>query len=88
MPFYPFHPESRNTMIADCRVEGGAIDPGFVPCWIDDRGRPVPLEHGDEVAAYVERITREAGFDTQFTPEEGRLAVQAGAQASGSLSGP
>jgi poly-gamma-glutamate synthesis protein (capsule biosynthesis protein) len=84
MPFYPFHPESRNTMIADCRIERGAVDAGFVPCWIDDRGRPVPNERGDEVAAYVERITAEAGFDTRFAPDGERVQVQ----ASGSVSGP
>ncbi len=88
MPFYPFHPESRNTMIADCRIGEGAVDAGFVPCWIDDAGRPVPLERRDEVTAYVERITAEAGFDTRFTPAGDRVAVQAGTQASGSVSGP
>jgi poly-gamma-glutamate synthesis protein (capsule biosynthesis protein) len=88
MPFYPFHPESRNTIIADCRIENGSIDAGFVPCWIDDRGRPVPFERRDEVTAYVERITLEAGFDTRFAPEDDCVAVQAGAQASGSVSGP
>jgi poly-gamma-glutamate synthesis protein (capsule biosynthesis protein) len=88
MPFYPFHPESRNTIIADCRIEGGAVDAGFVPCWIDDAGRPVPLERREEVTAYVERITAEAGFDTQFTPDGDRVAVQAGSHASGSVSGP
>jgi poly-gamma-glutamate synthesis protein (capsule biosynthesis protein) len=88
MPFYPFHPESRSTMIADCRIEGGVVDTGFVPCWIDDRGRPVPLERRDEVTAYVERITAEAGFDTRFTLDGERVRVQAGAQASGNVSGP
>ena len=88
MPFYPFHPESRNTMIADCRIEGGAVDAGFVPCWIDDRGRPVPLENRDEVTGYIERITLEAGFDTRFAPDGDRVRVQAGTQESGSASGP
>jgi poly-gamma-glutamate synthesis protein (capsule biosynthesis protein) len=78
MPFYPFHPESRNTMIADVRVEGGAVDAGFIPCWIDDLGRPVPGGSGD----YVERISREAGFDTIFSSDGGRVTV------SGSDSGP
>ena len=59
-----------------------------MPCWIDDRGRPVPLERRDEVTAYVERITAEAGFDTRFTPDGERVGVQAGAQASGNVSGP
>jgi poly-gamma-glutamate synthesis protein (capsule biosynthesis protein) len=75
MPFYPFHPESRNTMIADCRIEDGAIDAGFIPCWIDDAGRPVPNEREDEVAAYIERITAEAGFGTRFRREGNRYVV-------------
>ncbi len=86
MPFYPFHPESRNTMIADCRITDGPVEAGFVPCWIDDRGRPVP--GGEEVARYVERITAEAGFDTSFRGDGERIVVQAGTQASGSVSGP
>jgi poly-gamma-glutamate synthesis protein (capsule biosynthesis protein) len=89
MPFYPFHPESRNTLAADCRIsEDGAVDAGFIPCWIDDRGRPVPGEHGDIVAAYVERITSEAGFNTTFRRDGDRVVAQAGMQASGSVSGP
>jgi poly-gamma-glutamate synthesis protein (capsule biosynthesis protein) len=76
MPFYPFHPESRNTMIADCRFERGEIHAGFVPCWIDDQGRPVPA--GREVAEYVERITRDAGFDTRFRQDGDRVVVEAG----------
>jgi hypothetical protein len=67
MPIYPFHPESRNTIIADCRVgPGGAIDAGFVPCWIDDEARPIPLTPGpqaDSVIDYVVQIGREAGLD-------------------------
>jgi poly-gamma-glutamate synthesis protein (capsule biosynthesis protein) len=78
MPFYPFHPESRNTMIADCRVDGGVVDAGFIPCWIDDRGRPVPGDDG----GYVERISRDAGFGTVFATDGERVRV------SGSVSGP
>ncbi|MFG1943917.1 CapA family protein [Nonomuraea sp. NPDC048826] len=70
MPFYPFHPESRNTAIATCRFDGsGLVSAGFVPCWIDDAGRPVPLgddADGRRVAAYIERITRQAGLTTEF----------------------
>ena len=92
MPFYPFHPESRNTIAADCRIgRGGTVDAGFVPCWIDDAGRPVPVARdgrGEEVAAYVERISAEAGFDTEFAWDGARVRVQAATQASGSVSGP
>ncbi len=79
MPFYPFHPESRNTIVADCRISAdGALDAGFVPCWIDDRGRPVPVartEGGEEVTAYVERITAGAGFVTRFAWDGDRVRV-------------
>lgn len=70
MPFYPFHPESRNTVVAVCRFTAeGIVSAGFVPCWIDDAGRPVPLSRvdgGDGVADYVTRIGEEAGLDTVF----------------------
>jgi hypothetical protein len=71
MPFYPFHPESRNTVIASCRFgEDGIAEAGFLPCWIDDEGRPVPLTAGaeaDGVAEYVRKISEGAGLDTKFT---------------------
>jgi poly-gamma-glutamate synthesis protein (capsule biosynthesis protein) len=65
MPTYPFHPESRHTMIADIRPGG---QPGFVPCWIDDDARPVPLarDEGNFVVEYVDAITREAGLTTTY----------------------
>lgn len=71
MPSYPFHPESRNTAIASCTFgPQGMVSAGFVPCWIDDDARPVPLTSGDprggEVVDYIEKITRAAGFDTEF----------------------
>jgi poly-gamma-glutamate synthesis protein (capsule biosynthesis protein) len=91
MPFYPFHPESRNTVVADCRIADGAVEAGFVPCWIDDEGRPVPVARdgrGAEVAAYVERISAGAGLDTAFAWDGERVLAQAGTQASGSVSGP
>ncbi|WP_262403303.1 CapA family protein [Actinomadura sp. CNU-125] len=80
MPFYPFHPESRNTAIAVCRFDasGALVEAGFVPCRIDDRGRPVPLgEHdgGGPVAEYVRRISREAGFGTGFAWRGGEVRI-------------
>lgn len=70
MPFYPFHPESRNTMIAVCRFDAdGLVAAGFIPCWIDDRGRPVPAgrdEVGSRVADYVRTISEAAGLHTDF----------------------
>ncbi len=70
MPAYPFHPESRNAFVARCSLDRHGIQSvGFVPCWIDDSARPVPVNRGsggEQIAAYVERISREAGFGTRF----------------------
>ncbi|MGW6443223.1 CapA family protein [Lentzea sp. NPDC055074] len=70
MPFYPFHPESRNTVIAVCRFDrDGVVSAGFVPCWIDQRGRPVPVSRsdgGEAVAEYVLRIGEKAGLAAEF----------------------
>ncbi|MGW5386681.1 CapA family protein [Nocardia sp. NPDC003963] len=80
MPSYPFHPESRNTAIASCTFgPDGTLRAGFVPCWIDDDARPVPLAPGDprgiEVADYIEKITRAAGFDTLFRHDTDLVTV-------------
>lgn len=80
MPAYPFHPESRNTVIAVCRFDGeGLVEAGFEPCWIDDAGRPVPCgdtEQGRRVTDYVEGITRAAGLNGRFVREDGRVLIQ------------
>jgi poly-gamma-glutamate synthesis protein (capsule biosynthesis protein) len=76
MPAYPFNPESRHTMIADCRVRAdGSVDAGFVPCWIDDDARPVPLGRSDGrfVADYVDAIGREAGLATRLAWDGDRV---------------
>lgn len=66
MPTYPFHPESRNTAIASCRIKpGGEIAPGLVPCHIDGDARPVPLTRsggGEAVVEYIRGISRVAGL--------------------------
>ncbi|MFD5825282.1 CapA family protein [Lentzea sp. NPDC060358] len=70
MPFYPFHPESRNTVIAVCRFgRTGLVSAGFVPCRIDGRGRPVPVaraDGGEAVAEYVRGIGERAGLAAEF----------------------
>ena len=40
MPFYPFHPESRNTMVADCRVGADGSDRSGLRAVLDRRPRP------------------------------------------------
>lgn len=82
MPCYPFHPESRNTMIADCRIgPDGRVSAGFLPCWIGDDGAPQVLGNdaqGQAVAAYLADIGRAAGMDTVFRWEGERVVVAPG----------
>lgn len=77
MPTYPFHPESRHTMLAACAFDrGGLRSAGFVPCWIEPDGRPRPLlepEAAAPVVAYVERITRAAGLEADLRWADGRV---------------
>lgn len=70
-PTYPYHPEARQTVIAEAVVDRGhVVSTSFRPCYIDSSGRPEPLDASDprfaQVAEYQERISREAGFDTKF----------------------
>jgi poly-gamma-glutamate synthesis protein (capsule biosynthesis protein) len=73
--WYPFHPESRHTMIAVLDIDDdGAIRPGLVPCWIDEGARPVPWGgegDGAAVVDYIRRITAAEGFATRFVTRGG-----------------
>lgn len=70
MPTYPFHPDSRHTIIARCALDDeGRLHAGLVPCYIDQTGRPCPVTRdgdGKRVLDYLARITVEGGFDTEF----------------------
>jgi poly-gamma-glutamate capsule biosynthesis protein CapA/YwtB (metallophosphatase superfamily) len=76
-PLYPFHPESKNAMIADCAVAAdGTISAGFQPCWILPSGQPEVLgrgPRGEAVADYVAKITREAGLTAEFAWDGDRV---------------
>jgi poly-gamma-glutamate synthesis protein (capsule biosynthesis protein) len=69
-PEYPFHPESRMTMLARLRVlDDGTMEAGFVPCLINRRSQPEIVgqdARGAEVLEYVARITREANLNAAF----------------------
>ena len=69
-PEYPFHPESRLAMLARVEIDAhGALVAGFVPFTINRQSQPEPVardERGEQVLAYVEQITRTAGFATRF----------------------
>lgn len=79
MPAYPFHPESRHTMVARCVVHrDGRVDAGFVPGWIDAQARPVPLgrdEAGERCLAYIEDINTRAGLKARFAWDRGFVAA-------------
>lgn len=70
MPTYPFHPESRHTVIARCTLgPDGSVVAGFVPCYIDDQARPQPLPRGrggEAVLDYMRRIGESAGLRCRF----------------------
>jgi poly-gamma-glutamate synthesis protein (capsule biosynthesis protein) len=70
-PAYPFHPDARNTMIAQIRAGGGKpMEVELVPCHINPAGQPVLLTAEDpqfEVAVeYIQHTTREAELPAEF----------------------
>jgi hypothetical protein len=69
-PTYPFHPESKNAIVAYCKVgKDGVREAGFQPFWITPSGAPEPRgrdELGQSVARYIEDITRQAKLNGQF----------------------
>jgi poly-gamma-glutamate synthesis protein (capsule biosynthesis protein) len=79
-PNYPFHPEAKHAMIADCRVDArGRVSPGFLPCWIRPSGQPEILGHdarGQQVADYVAAISRAAGLEVELDWEGDRVVFQ------------
>lgn len=79
MPEYPFHPESRHTVIAVITLgPDGAVAAEAIPCWIDEDARPVPLTRaggGQLTGDYLTRITREAGLDTVLDWSGDRLSI-------------
>ncbi|NLT66053.1 MAG: CapA family protein [Acidobacteria bacterium] len=69
-PTYPFHPESRNAMIAVCEISAGCVrKAGFIPCWVNSKGQPeicTDDARGQAVASYIAQITGRAGLRTDF----------------------
>jgi poly-gamma-glutamate synthesis protein (capsule biosynthesis protein) len=69
-PLYPFHPEAKQTILAKCIVDGrGGVEARFLPAFVNKRYQPEILrrdERGEQVFAYVERISQEAGLKASF----------------------
>ena len=76
-PTYPFHPEAKHALIADCRIDArGRVSAGYLPCWIQPSGRPEVLgrdTRGQAVFEYVAKISRDVGLHTEFAWEGDRV---------------
>lgn len=81
MPAYPFHPDSRHTMVACCRVDAqGAVRASLVPCWVDGQARPVPLgrdARGEAMLDYLRGITATAKLNALYAWDGERIAISA-----------
>lgn len=78
-PLYPFHPEAKNLMIADCHLrDDGTIDAGFIPAWMHPSAQPELLDpvSGAEVVRYVERISTDAGLAPRLSRDGVRVAIR------------
>jgi len=78
-PEYPFHPESRLTLLARVTVDDRqTMRAGFVPCVINQRSQPEVVGHDDggaRVLDYVERITREAGLNADLAWQGDEVSI-------------
>lgn len=79
MPFYPFHPESRKTMLARMvATKQGITKFGFVPCYINKAGAPEVLEtyeQARDIMDYVRQISQEQGLDIRLRWQDGWVQV-------------
>jgi poly-gamma-glutamate synthesis protein (capsule biosynthesis protein) len=86
LPLFPFRADARRTGVATFEFgAGSAISAGLVPAMILEDGSTEPLRPDDpragEVSDYVERLSRQSGFDTAFSrgEREGFLELRASA---------
>ncbi len=74
VPYYVGDQASRNTLIAKGVFnDAGLVRAGFIPCYIDHRGHPVPVRRGgqgDQVLAHIRELCRAENLDTRFTWSE------------------
>lgn len=73
-------PDTRHTVIARLEIDGdGAVVPFITPCSIDDDSVPILLRpqdrRFDEVIAYQQAVTEEAGIKTNFIREGDRVRI-------------
>ena len=69
-PTYPFHSEAKYSIVAKCTVVDGKISRvSYLPLLINKQAQPEILKNdarGQEVFAYMEKITRAADLNAQF----------------------
>lgn len=78
---YNFPPDSRMTVVAKLKLSRSGVDGlSLLPAWIGPDSQPEVLAAGDprfgKVAAYIERISRDAGLSTRFVQEGDELVVE------------
>jgi poly-gamma-glutamate synthesis protein (capsule biosynthesis protein) len=90
-PEYPFHPQSRNTIIAVCDVDAAGLHrAGFIPCWIGRSSQPAPLtrRRAAHVVDYVKTITAAADLGTMFRRQGDVVWCVGRERSSGHRDGP
>lgn len=79
-PLYPFHPEAKNLIVADCRIaDDGTVSAGFRPGWMRPTGQPEILgqdARGEAVADYVRRSGEASGLRTAFRWDGARVVFE------------
>jgi hypothetical protein len=78
---FPFHDESRLTMIALLRADSsGLLEASLIPCRIDQGGSPAPIDPESaefgQFRDYLREIGERAGFSTDLTVRDGLLVVE------------
>jgi poly-gamma-glutamate synthesis protein (capsule biosynthesis protein) len=79
-PTYPFHPEAKATLIAKAIIENGAIKRvSYLPCYVNKNAEPEIKTRNDpkgqEVAAYMERISRDQKLAVNFAWEGDEIVI-------------
>lgn len=80
-PTYPFHPESRKSMVVQCTVAGGKIERlVFLPALINRAGQPEILRRDRpefaEIIDYVRAAGEKEGMKTKFKIEGDEVVIQ------------
>lgn len=78
-PTYPFHPDAKYSIVAKCTVDDGKISRiSYLPLLINKQAQPEILKNdkrGQEVFAYMEKITAGAHLNAKFKWEGDEVTV-------------